>query len=352
MHPRTNLLRNLVLLNQVGNGTNKRVARLIDSLFDDFASEIARHDPTGVLPRFRELRLKKLSRAVRKLTGAAMADVRKLVADDMAHLGVAQSRWSNRLLSDMITQAGGVGVSLSGGIGLATARAIVTHNPMHGRTLARWSQIQGRATTARVLQQVRLGMTAEESMQDIVRRVRGRRAGGRLVGGVLQKTRRETTAVVRTAVNSISNAAQWETYRANKGVLNGYIYTATLDTRTSDICIALDGTFHSLEDKGAPRPPQHINCRSSIVPDVDWKSLGLKPPPSGQRASMDGPVASSTNYTTWLRGQPINVQDQVLGRGRGVLFRSKAFRGNTLGALVRQDGSSLTVAEFAERIGR
>ena len=42
---------------------------------------------------------------------------------------------------------------------------------------------------------------------------------------------------------------------------------------------------------------------------------------SGTRASKDGPVSAKRTYSGWLRDQPAEFQDQVLGKERGKLFR-------------------------------
>jgi SPP1 gp7 family putative phage head morphogenesis protein len=46
-----------------------------------------------------------------------------------------------------------------------------------------------------------------------------------------------------------------------------YRYVATLDSRTSSICAALDG--REFEYGKGPMPPQHFNCRSTTVP-IDY----------------------------------------------------------------------------------
>lgn len=53
--------------------------------------------------------------------------------------------------------------------------------------------------------------------------------------------------------------------------LDGYIFLATLDLGTSDICQFLDGKRFKLKDAqvGKNYPPMHPNCRSTTIPDVD-----------------------------------------------------------------------------------
>lgn len=106
-------------------------------------------------------------------------------------------------------------------------------------------------------------------------------------------------------------------------------------------CGAMDGKRWKVTDTFR-RPPLHPNDRCVMVPVVDWEGLGIEPPDAGQRASMDGPVSSQTHYEQWLRGRSAAFQDEVLGPGRGRLFR----KGTTLADMVRRDGSILTLDEL------
>ena len=75
--------------------------------------------------------------------------------------------------------------------------------------------------------------------------------------------------------------------------------------------------------------------------------MGFDPPPEGMRASKDGPVPASTDYEGWLKGQPIGVQNDVLGKARASLFRDGKVN---LRDLVRQDTSVLTLDELQRKV--
>ena len=74
--------------------------------------------------------------------------------------------------------------------------------------------------------------------------------------------------LVRTEMTRVSTEADMQAY-ADTGITH-YIYIATLDDRTSDICGALDGQRFKLEDKqeGLNAPPMHPNCRSTTTADT------------------------------------------------------------------------------------
>lgn len=73
-------------------------------------------------------------------------------------------------------------------------------------------------------------------------------------------TRFEASRLVRTETNHFNSLASSASYKS--AGLDEYIYVATLDGRTSEICQGLDGRRFELGDT-SHMPPQHPNCRST-----------------------------------------------------------------------------------------
>src|SRR5690606_14625650 len=144
-------------------------------------------------------------------------------------------------------------------------------------------------------------MAQNETIEELVERIRGAGPTGRRAGGVLQATEREAEAIVRTAVTEVAARAHLMAYEANADVTTSYRHTATLDRRTTLSCAELAGRIFRYADPNRTLPPQHWNCRSTIVPIVDWEALGLEPPPPSTRASDGGPVPARLDYEGWLR---------------------------------------------------
>lgn len=73
--------------------------------------------------------------------------------------------------------------------------------------------------------------------------------------------------LVRTEVNYISNKGTIKAYNESQ-VVPEFEYVATLDNRTSDICIDMDGKVFPLAQAqtGVNVPPLHPHCRSTTVP--------------------------------------------------------------------------------------
>lgn len=155
---------------------------------------------------------------------------------------------------------------------------------------------------------------------------------------------RGAATVARTATNHVSNQTRKLSMQENDDVIEGYEWVSTLDSRTSLVCMARDGTIYRDFDKD-PKPPAHFNCRSTITMVVNPEyDLG---PEGGTRPSV-GPdgveqVKASTTYSDWLKRQPASFQDKVLGPGRAKLFRE----GNiTLDKFIDEQGRPITLEQL------
>jgi SPP1 gp7 family putative phage head morphogenesis protein len=212
----------------------------------------------------------------------------------------------------------------------------------------------------RFSQVVRNGLLTGETTPSIAKRLIGNLQFGeeaktvrQLVAAGGQATAvadNQVMALVRTSINQVANSASQQVYEANQDITKKYRYVATLDSRTSSICAALDGQEFPY-GKG-PMPPQHFNCRSTTVPIIDPDIL--PPSTTAKRASADGPVPINTSYGQWLKDQPLKTQQDVLGPGKVPYFNrlvDKYGARDAMAKLVRDDGSELTLEQLRKRYG-
>jgi SPP1 gp7 family putative phage head morphogenesis protein len=214
----------------------------------------------------------------------------------------------------------------------------------------------------RFSQVVRQGLLTGETTPDIAKRLIGSLQFGeeaktvrQLVAAGGQSTAiadNQIVTLVRTSINQVANTASQQVYEANQDITKKYRYVATLDTRTSSICRALDGK--EFEYGKGPTPPQHFNCRSTTVAVIDYEGLDFIPPPPAKRASAGGQVPADQTYGQWLAKQPRDVQIEALGAGKVAYFNRLADKygpTDAIAKLVRDDGSELTLDQLRQRYG-
>lgn len=338
---RDRIIRHQHYIERYKAGTVARLVNLLTKSEDDIVAQIAKRDPTGVSPRYTDARLRKLLEEVRALNAQAVAAFRDGTYSEIRSLSTYEAGFAATTLTDSIPVKWNIVEP-----GAATVQAAVFSRPFQGRLLKEWfSELEPR-TFARLRDGIRMGVVQGETVDQIIRRVRGTRALG-YKDGIIEATRRGGEALVRTAVQHTVSTAREYTYKDNADLIKGWQYVATLDSRTSLICASLDGQKFPIGE--GPQPPQHINCRSSTVPVMkSWKELGLNlnEAPAGTRASMNGQVPEKTTYGEWLRSQPTSVQDEALGTTRAQLFRKGGLK---IDQFTNSRGDIYTLDELKQR---
>ncbi len=221
-------------------------------------------------------------------------------------------------------------------------RQIVSGTTVRGKLVSQWFADLGSDLATRTVQQINIGLVEGESIEQIVRRIKGTRTSPQLIS----KSRRDIRTIVRTSVNHVNTQAREQTMKENTDVLKGVEYIATLDSLTTIICANLDGKIFPI-GKG-PRPPQHFNCRSTTAPVVkSIQELGLRFKPGREpknfvaksrnikgkkrivngeevkiiRTRLDGKPSMRETFPQWLKRQPTAIQNDTLGVGKARLFR-------------------------------
>jgi SPP1 gp7 family putative phage head morphogenesis protein len=141
-------------------------------------------------------------------------------------------------------------------------KALVENSPMNGALISEWFAKLADDTAFKVNQQIQIGVINGEGIEDIVRRIKGTRAA-QYSDGILNISRNNLRAVVRTSVSNISDIARKELYSENADMLNGIQIHETLDTRTCEECMALDGQVFEVDN--IPEIP-HWQCRRTTIP--------------------------------------------------------------------------------------
>lgn len=323
MEPQNKITTRTLQLLRVDAALREEVASLLDGLLDNVVNRIQERKLTTV----QSARTRKLLADLKTVVGEGYKDIRGWYETNSADLFDQEAAFAGKL-------AEGLGYTFAGLAPAATLEAAAATLIVGAPAEAWWAR-QEAATLFRFQQQVRFGVAEGRTNAQIVDAVRRE----------IDQSKREAEALVRTAVQSISQQAQMKLYENNLDVIDAYMHLSTLDTRTSDICIARSGLMWGAKShKGIKhnvpyrQPPLHFNCRSRLIPILDRKE-----PLDGTQASMDGQVPANWTFEDWLDHQPPGVADEVLGKGRAKLWREGRI---TLNELLDQRGNPLPLADL------
>lgn len=142
--------------------------------------------------------------------------------------------------------------------------------------------------------------------------------------GIIETYRGRLVAIARTEIQRVANEVAMRSYADNDDVVKAVQWLATLDSRTCPICAALHNKVYPIVGRtpvGMRRlPPAHPRCRCFIAPVTkSWKDLGL----STRDDERDGQPAGDMSFDAWLRRQPKETQNDILGPTRADLWRGR-----------------------------
>lgn len=313
-------IRHLIYLQRYNSGVVRRMMALLNRTDADIVARMLRlaNAPgqaaalEGVLAEVRGLNVR-LGRALRTGLIEAATDLAEHEGAFAVEVGRAAT-----------------GVSWNGAT-IEQVRAAAMSRPFQGVHLA-WAALgehMDELTDRRgalVRDTIRRGFVQGDSVDELVRRLRGTRALG-YRDGMLEASRRTTETIVRTALNHTATASREEVYKLNGHLIRGVRWTSVLDGRTSAVCRGRDGTIYP-PDQG-PRPPAHPNCRSTTVPIF-----------------RGDPEPEVPSYGEWLKDQDSEFIRDLLGETKGKLFLD----GNlTLDRFVDRNGREYSINELRQR---
>lgn len=358
--------RNQIFLIRFGGKAAREAIKLLDKaeidLIEKIAVRIDRLGPAVAADTFGSKRLKAILQSIRAQNRDLVNALHSMTASNLRAVARQEIDIADRRIAEA------VGVELNNFRPTPEeVRTLVEKRAVGARTLRSWFTRLGRDRLGRLESAVNLGVLEGDTIQQIGRRFRASE----------DTTRRAAETLVRTHVNHVANQARDQLYKANDDIVKNVRWTATLDGRTSSICRARDGEVYPMDE--GPRPPAHPNCRSIMTPVLkSWEELAkpgalragrgadnidrlmqknlkkqgftkgqIKKIKRNTRASMNGQVPGDTTYQDWLKRQPKEFQNDVLGPTKAKLFRNG---GLSLDRFVEEPtGQGLTLAQIKAR---
>ena len=330
----------------VGNKTARAARKLLREAHADIVERLM-----GRLEKAAELgydtgpvttrRLQKLESAFNAMQKESASEAVSLIRREAVDVGIDETQFQRHLFAgempvhyDMTLPA------------TSTVRAAVTMQPFGGKTMAVYARDLSQTVQRRFAQQLRISLVNGETIPQLVRRIRGTRAGG-FRDGILGWQRWQAEALARTSVNHASTQARMLTYRENADLIKGVTWVATLDTRTCLQCANLDNRRWGLEESHITTPA-HINCRCTLAPVTrSWREMGYDiDEVDAGRATMNGHIPKSRSYPEWLKNQTSSTQREALGPARYARYKAGK---EDVSEFVNRQGRTLTLDELRRR---
>jgi len=335
------LIRHQIALIRFANGlATDALARYDNDRADIREIVLSRVDNIGPFTRKRDrVRLQGLLKRLRKRRGQTWDEIDEFVIGAIRSL----ARTELNIITDMLDKVLPLKIkpSISGIIGPSIS------DPWQGRTLRQWLTHGRSSDLANMSARLVAGLVNTLSPSQIARSVVNS-----------PRSRNGLFGLVRSTVTSVTNSVRRRLGQLNPKIFNREIFVAVLDNRTTAICASENGEVYPI--LSGPQPPLHWNCRSHRAPILNKKDLigfpvkddtelrfleefslnnGLSKvateidrlPPKLRPAyrkwrkqklrDIIGRVPGVNSYPEWLRRQPIEVQNEILGKTKAQLFR-------------------------------
>jgi len=331
-------IRHSVWMEQLKAGEAAKISRMLKKdvfpqLYDKLINELGKVKNLTSARRLSKIeRIKQMMASVESTATAGAIRAGKLINQKMYNVAKFEAKWNVKTLEKTVP----LDISLNTPSN-AVLKQLVLASTFQGHRMQTWMKGYSKSVQAGIAKQLKIGVATGESLPAISKRLRK----------VLGSKAHQAETLARTSVSNIVHDAREATFKANKKLIRKVQMVATLDDKTTLICINYDGKVFNVGE--GDRPPFHFNCRTTTVPVVtSWNEFGVVDPPAFTRASMNGAVPAKTNYRQWLKRQSKATQIKVLGKTRAELYRSGRVKINKF---VGKDYKPLSLKQLAKKEG-
>jgi SPP1 gp7 family putative phage head morphogenesis protein len=334
--PRGRELAKLILRDQHERWVVSEIDNILTATFREVVSIIVSPGFATMKAGQKARLLTLFARVTAKLSGG-YGDINSFMYDTSLELGSIESKIAAQELAAIVADSDVIRLSTVSALD-DTKLNVIARFPIEGLPLGDWWKKQAADMSIATRRAIQIGLINGETPAQLAKRIVP-------VGeepGVLRQARVSARMLTRTTFTMVQNQAAVETYqKAGRGkVSDSYKYVAVRDARTSSICRALDGKIFRYDDPRAKLPPQHPNCRSTVIPVVNYQALGLD--------ATSESMFNWGSYDKWLKAQSPDMVRQLLGVNGATLYNSgKA----SLADLVNEDGRRLSTKQLVSAFG-
>lgn len=228
--------------------------------------------------------------AIADQRGEAYARISDQLIAELQSTAASEASFAVETTNDVLDQP----FSAFGSAALAGLFATILSRPADGLSVDDHLTTLRNSDINNISRRIRAMATAGQNAEVIIRALRQ---------GEFQTAARHTIGTVQTLLTHVAAASLDTLVQRNPASFRGLRWTSILDGRTSAVCRARSGEIYRPFE--GPRPPAHFRCRSIMVPIL--VGFGNITEPS---------------YEDWLRRQPGDFIEEVLGPKRAKLFIS------------------------------
>ena len=351
-----------VRITRIESGLQNEVLLILRDLADELSAILSKANWDSGSVDQKLARLEKLSAQAQSAIEDHYSVIDKRVDENARSLVLAESEWIGSVVNTYL------GVELFDvSLNRNLLKSLTSDVMIQGAPSAAWWYKQEQTTMFNFMKEMRLGILQGEDLNELIRRVRGRREN-RFTDGVISASTREAEALVRTSAQTVLNDVRMEIFRQNKEVVQGVQWVTALDYKVCPQCRPRDKATWDLE--GNPineiakgfffrRPPIHYNDRCALVPVLySWEELAKKyggntrigkiidQMSKGTRSSMDGQVPETMTFEEWLKMkdslEPAEVEKLLTPKRYEQWKKGKL----PLGSFLDDRGNYLTISEL------
>lgn len=286
--------------------SHKELKHLKQELIKDTATGFPSKTKNVALKRKKAAQLVKQSKTKINKT---YSTINRLSQSELGHLAAIEGEFSKGLINNY---AGGNIASKKASDD--AAKKLARDIAIQGSPAAMWWGRQSTALQNKFTDKILQAVQGNWTIDQVIEGIRGTEAAS-FKDGIMHVSEIQAEALARTSVQTITNASRLATLNANQDVIESMQWIATLDGRTSSICMNLNGKKWSLPEYQPighgipfPGPTAHWRCRSTQIPitypfnKLPKKKQALVHPQA--KAAMGDSLKESVTFSKFLSKLP------------------------------------------------
>lgn len=278
-----------VRLERFSESLRLRIIALLKQAEKSIYDEIIKIDPTATQStNWKKARMARLSKQIDNILTEKYTEIKDDVDTKLKELSVLEATYFAKALNNIM------GVDLfQVTLTPEFLQSIVDNTLIQGGPIKDWFNTQAQNAKQRLSRTLaeavhksnvlQIGQVKGESVQELTTAVKGVAVDGKF--GVLNMSRREAEALVRTSVLQVANQARMAMFMKNTDLLKGWQLVAVLDDRTTEFCRAADGGQYDINWSPIEGtriavdgpPPYHWQCfidgKTPIYTSEGWKAI-------------------------------------------------------------------------------